>query len=123
MRAYKTLLFPGLCDALHNGGPRTPANLPQSLDREGAMEPFSGEFAYAVCAGLIAIYAWDRFNTPLSNRSSTLRTLFWSSCIGYVLSASRFRTDGYRDHSEADRRLGNAKFTLRPDADSTAPRR
>jgi hypothetical protein len=47
----------------------------------------SNEFVYIVCAILIAIYAWDRFNTPSSNRSSTLRTLFWSSCFGYVLSA------------------------------------
>jgi type IV secretory pathway TrbD component len=47
----------------------------------------SSEFAYIVCAILIAIYAWDRFNTPPSNRSSTLRVLFWSSCFGYVLSA------------------------------------
>lgn len=38
--------------------------------------------------------------------------------VGFVVGASRFRTDGYRDHSAADRRLGNAKFTLHPDADS-----
>ncbi len=38
--------------------------------------------------------------------------------IGYVVGASRFRTDGYRDHSAADRRLANAKLTLHPDADS-----
>jgi hypothetical protein len=47
----------------------------------------SGEFSYIACAILIAIYAWDRFNTPSSNRSSTLRALFWSSCCGYVLGA------------------------------------
>lgn len=39
--------------------------------------------------------------------------------IGWLISGSRFRTDGYRDHSAADRRLGNAKLTLRPDADTT----
>jgi len=39
--------------------------------------------------------------------------------IAYVAGASRFRTDGYRDHSVTDRRLANAKLTLRPDADST----
>jgi hypothetical protein len=55
--------------------------------REGAMDIASGEIAYIACSLIIAIYAWDRFNTPISNRSSTLRVLFWSSCIGYVLSA------------------------------------
>lgn len=35
--------------------------------------------------------------------------------LGYVVGASRFITKGYRDHSEADRRLGNAKLTLKPD--------
>lgn len=40
------------------------------------------------------------------------------SDLDFVISASRFHTDGYRDHSATDRRLGNAKFTLRPDADS-----
>ena len=38
--------------------------------------------------------------------------------LGYVVSASRFRTDGYRDHSRTERRLGNAKLTLRPDDDT-----
>jgi len=38
--------------------------------------------------------------------------------FGYNVSASRFRTDGYRDHSATERTLGNAKLTLRPDADS-----
>jgi len=51
------------------------------------MDVGSGELAYIICGILIAIYAWDRFNTPPSNRLSTLRALFWSSCLGYVLSA------------------------------------
>ncbi len=38
--------------------------------------------------------------------------------IGYRLSASRFHTDGYRDHSSADRRLGNAKLTWKPGSES-----
>ena len=38
-----------------------------------------------------------------------------SESLGYLLSASKFSTDGYRDHSETERRLGNAKFTWRPD--------
>ncbi|HEY1364617.1 MAG TPA: hypothetical protein VGF60_20405, partial [Xanthobacteraceae bacterium] len=42
---------------------------------------------YAACGVLIALYAWGRFNTPPSNRSSTRQTLYWSSALGYVLSA------------------------------------
>jgi iron complex outermembrane receptor protein len=38
-----------------------------------------------------------------------------SGGFGYVVGASRFQTDGYREHSAADRRLGNAKLTLKPD--------
>src|SRR5205823_745281 len=43
--------------------------------------------AYVFCAALIVVYAWDRFNTPASNRSSTRQMLYWQSCIGYILSA------------------------------------
>ena len=42
---------------------------------------------YAACGLLIIAYAWARFNTPPSNRSSTRQTLYWSSAIGYMLSA------------------------------------
>ena len=38
--------------------------------------------------------------------------------FGYVVSASRFTTDGYRDHSATRRLLGNAKLTWQPDAQS-----
>lgn len=38
--------------------------------------------------------------------------------VGFVLDASRFDTDGYRDHSKARRDQGFAKITVRPDEDS-----
>jgi len=38
--------------------------------------------------------------------------------LGYVASASRFTTDGYRDHSATHRLLGNIKLTLKPDEQS-----
>lgn len=44
-------------------------------------------WTYAACGLLIVAYAWGRFNTPPSNRSSTRQALYWSSGIGYVLSA------------------------------------
>ena len=34
--------------------------------------------------------------------------------VGYVVAASRFSTDGYREHSAALRDLANAKLTFRP---------
>ena len=43
--------------------------------------------AYALCGLLIAVYAWGRFNTPASNRSSTRQALYWWSCLGYISSA------------------------------------
>ncbi|MFM2085462.1 MAG: hypothetical protein RLZZ237_331 [Pseudomonadota bacterium] len=39
--------------------------------------------------------------------------------IGYVLDGSRFRTDGYRDHSAATREQAFGKITVKPNADST----
>ena len=48
----------------------------------------------------------QRENTKLSGRDGAL---------GYVLSASHFQTDGYRDHSAARRDIANAKLTY--DAD------
>jgi iron complex outermembrane receptor protein len=42
-----------------------------------------------------------------------------SGALGYLLSASTFSTDGYRDHSSAERTVGNAKLTWKPDDSST----
>ncbi|MES3023366.1 MAG: TonB-dependent receptor [Pseudomonadota bacterium] len=41
-----------------------------------------------------------------------------SAGVAYVLDASRFSTDGYRDHSAATREQGFAKITLAPSATS-----
>lgn len=38
--------------------------------------------------------------------------------LAYLLSGSHFQTDGYRDHSAADRNIGNLKLRYRVDADS-----
>src|SRR3989442_1474618 len=38
--------------------------------------------------------------------------------IGYVADVSRFRTDGYRDHSAVRRDIGNVKLTGQPDSSS-----
>ena len=47
----------------------------------------SAFMAYPACGLLILVYAWGRFNTPPSNRSSTRQALYWWSGAGYVLSA------------------------------------
>lgn len=52
-----------------------------------AADPFHSALAYALCTLLIVIYAWERFNTPPENRSSTRQLLYWQSCVGYILSA------------------------------------
>lgn len=41
-----------------------------------------------------------------------------ASGLGYVLDASRFASDGYRDHSKAERDQTMAKLTYAPDTDS-----
>ena len=41
-----------------------------------------------------------------------------SGGLGYVASVSRFTTDGYRDHSAAERKLANAKLSWEPDDSS-----
>jgi iron complex outermembrane receptor protein len=38
--------------------------------------------------------------------------------LSYVISASHFDTDGYRDHSAAERNLVNVKLSVKPDEDS-----
>jgi hypothetical protein len=43
--------------------------------------------AYLVCGVLIIFYAWDRFSTPASNRSSTRRAFYLWGCAGYIVSA------------------------------------
>jgi hypothetical protein len=51
------------------------------------MTPDTLALSYVACALLVSIYAWSRFNTPSTNRSSTRRMLYWSSCSGYVATA------------------------------------
>jgi hypothetical protein len=53
--------------------------------QEGAVD--ANLTGLAACGLLIVVYAWGRFNTPPSNRSSTRQALYWWSAAGYVLSA------------------------------------
>ncbi|RCB71656.1 TonB-dependent siderophore receptor, partial [Escherichia coli] len=38
--------------------------------------------------------------------------------FAYTLGASRFETDGYRQHSQAERRLGNARLSWKLGSDT-----
>ncbi|CAN5686394.1 TonB-dependent receptor [soil metagenome] len=75
----------------------------QVFTEEGAARP---TLDFGVSGGS---YGTLRVSTKLSGTSGKL---------GYVLSASHFETDGYRDHSAATRNIGNVKLTLKPDEDS-----
>src|SRR5579885_3173189 len=65
----------------------------KAREREAAMTPNSllplihEHLTDIACAALILVYAWDRFNTPSTNRSSTRRALYWEACLGYLVSA------------------------------------
>jgi len=50
-------------------------------------------------------------------RREAMRASGASGGFGWVVGASEFETDGYRDHSAAERRLGNAKLTLQATQD------
>ena len=77
----------------------------QAFTEDGAATP---TVDFGLSAGSNGVL---RANTKLSGITGA---------IGYVLSASHFETDGYRDHSAAERTIGNAKLTLRIDDASTA---
>ncbi len=55
--------------------------------------------------------AWDTTKIRLGAEGE-------ASGVGYLLDASRFDTEGYREHSAATRDQAFAKLTLRPDEDS-----
>lgn len=76
----------------------------QIFTEDGAAQP-TVDFGLAVGADSVL-----RANTKLSGSTGAL---------GYVLSASHFDTDGYREHSAAQRNIGNAKLSLHIDDRST----
>ena len=47
-----------------------------------------------------------------------MKTTGANDAVNYVVNASHFQTDGYRDHSEAERTLFNAKLSLAPSSSS-----
>ena len=76
----------------------------QVFTEDGASTP---TVDFGIAAGSNGVL---RENTKLSGSTGA---------IGYVLSASHFQTDGYRDHSAAERNIANAKLTVHLDDAST----
>jgi iron complex outermembrane receptor protein len=89
--------------------------------------PFSALYGNS-SGGVISLYSENpagppRLDAGVAFGSDGLRRIAASSsgkagAIGYTLGASRFETDGYRQHSAAERRLGNARLTFKLGADT-----
>ena len=48
---------------------------------------------------------------------ASIKAVGSNGSFGYVVGASRFHTDGYREHSAAQRDIGNVKLSLKTDSD------
>jgi len=89
--------------------------------------PFSALYGNS-SGGVISIYSENPVGPPrvdagVAFGSDGLRRVAASSSgregsFGYTLGASRFETDGYRQHSQAERRLGNARLNWKLGTDT-----
>lgn len=89
--------------------------------------PFSALYGNS-SGGVISIYSENpvgppRLDAGVSFGSDGLRRVAASAsgrsgAIGYTLGASRFETDGYRQHSQTERRLGNTRLNFKLGADT-----
>ena len=102
-----------------------------NLDTAERIEVLRGPFASAYgnhAGGVIQVFSRDGEGPPRIGISALAgawgTTRFGTSLegesggVGFVVDASRFETDGYREHSEARRDQGFAKITFKPDEDS-----
>ena len=98
-----------------------------NLDAAERMEVLRGPFSAIYgnhAGGTIQLFTRDGKGRPATeatlmagsygSRKADLNTQGEVDGIGYVIDASRFETDGYRDHSAARRDQGFAKLTVRP---------
>ncbi|HVO89794.1 MAG TPA: TonB-dependent receptor [Casimicrobiaceae bacterium] len=86
--------------------------------------PFSTLYGNA-SGGVISVFTEDPSPTPIVSASAgdgsyhtwTLATKGSGTAggVGYVAAASEFKTNGYRDHSQAERQLTNAKLVFDTD--------
>jgi len=98
-----------------------------NLDMAERIEVLRGPFSAIYgnhAGGVIQLFTRDGAGAPTveaavsagsyGSRKTDLNAQGASAGIGYVLDASRFDTDGYRDHSAATRDQAFAKLTLHP---------
>ena len=102
-----------------------------NLDTAERIEVMRGPFSTVYgnhAGGVIQLFSRDGQGDPtlrvnMLGGSHGTRKYGWGfegeqAGVGFVLDASRFRTDGYRRNSAAQRDQGFAKFTFNPDQDS-----
>ena len=102
-----------------------------NLDMAERIEVLRGPFSAIYgnhAGGTIALFTREGKGRPTvetsiaagsdSTRKLDVNAQGSSGGIGYVLDASRFETDGYRNHSAARRDQGYAKLTVAPSSDS-----
>jgi iron complex outermembrane receptor protein len=102
-----------------------------NLDMAERIEVLRGPFSAVYgnhAGGVVQLFTRDGEGAPTLEasvsagsdgaRKADLNAQGKSGGIGYVLDASRFDTDGYRDHSAARRDQAYAKLTLAPGAGS-----
>lgn len=122
------LYVDGIPATLPDGqGQITNAELGSAERIEVLRGPFSALYGNS-SGGVIQVFSEEGRGAPTLSGAvagasdGTIRVAVKASgsngAFGYLLSASEFSTDGYRDHSAAERRLGNAKLTWNPDTAS-----
>ena len=102
-----------------------------NLDTAERIEVLRGPFSAIYgnhSGGVIQLFSRDGQNPPSVELNVTggsygtskvdLTAQGQAGGIGYVLDGSRFRTDGFRDHSAATREQAFGKITVKPNADS-----
>jgi iron complex outermembrane recepter protein len=102
-----------------------------NLDTAERIEVLRGPFSAIYgnhSGGVIQLFSKDGKNPPSVELNVTggsygtskvdLTAQGQAGGIGYVLDGSRFRTDGFRDHSAATREQAFGKITVKPNADS-----
>ncbi|MGK5013577.1 TonB-dependent receptor family protein [Janthinobacterium sp. MDB2-8] len=102
-----------------------------NLDTAERIEVLRGPFSAIYgnhSGGVIQLFSKDGQNPPSVELNVTggsfgtskvdLSAQGQAGGIGYVLDGSRFRTDGFRDHSAATREQAFGKITVKPNADS-----
>lgn len=102
-----------------------------NLDTAERIEVLRGPFSAIYgnhSGGVIQLFSKDGQNPPSIELNVTggsygtskvdLGAQGQAGAIGYVLDGSRFRTDGYREHSAAKREQAFGKITVKPNTDS-----